>query len=78
MQAQINQAEVIQLVLTVPPEQVPTLLKKRFPLEELPVIQLQPKWWLRMPILPFRIKVSNGISSGDLLDRNPVDYEGAG
>jgi len=64
VQAQINQAEVVRLALALPPEQVPALLEQMLPLEEAPAIRLYPNWWLRMPILPFRIEVSDGISPG--------------
>jgi len=78
VQAQIGQAEVVRLVLALPPEQVPALLEQTLPLEATPSIRLQPDWWLRMPVLPFRISVLNGYAPGDVLDRYPEENKGSG
>jgi hypothetical protein len=55
--AVFSESQAVQLALGLPPEDAARRLFEALPLEETPRISLQPAWWPRMPILPFRIQV---------------------
>ena len=57
VQAQILEAEAVQLSLGLEPAQAISRLQQSLPLELPPRIELQPEWWPRLPFLPFRISV---------------------
>jgi hypothetical protein len=59
VQAQIPEAEAVQLTLGSKPVQAISRLQQSLPLEQPPRIELQPDWWPRLPFLPFRISVLN-------------------
>ncbi len=59
VQAQIPEAEAVQLSLGLEPLQAISRLQHSLPLEQPPRIELQPDWWPRLPFLPFRISVLN-------------------
>jgi len=58
IQARFTAQKVTQLVLGMPPEQAARRLNNDLPLTKEPTIVMNPEWWPRMPILPFRIQVS--------------------
>lgn len=51
--------DAISLIIGIPPGMAAERLAASLPIEGTPVIQMQPSWWPRMPLLPFRIHVSN-------------------
>jgi len=57
--AQISASEAVQIALGLDPCQAVQRLTVRLPLEQPPDIELQPAWWPRLPILPFRISVQS-------------------
>jgi hypothetical protein len=63
MQAKINESQAVKLSLGLPAARAAEALKSALPLEEPPHIELQPSWWPRLPILPFRIEVV-GLKAG--------------
>ncbi len=63
IQAQINPALAIQLSLGLKPAEAINRLQSALPLDQVPQISVKPRWWPRMPFLPFRIDV---IDSSDL------------
>jgi len=52
-----NNQKIIQTVLGKNPADAEKLLKKSLDLDQLPDIQVIPSWWMRIPVLPFRIKI---------------------
>ncbi len=61
IRAQINPAQAIQLSLGLKPTEAINRLQSALPLDQVPQISLQPRWWPRMPFLPFRIDVIDSI-----------------
>jgi hypothetical protein len=59
LQARLSEPQVIRLSMYLPPEQARSRLDSTLPLREPALIRLQPEWWPRLPILPFRIQVQN-------------------
>jgi hypothetical protein len=57
IQARLDPANAINLVIGLPPEEAISRLKQSLPLAETPQIILTPSWWRRMPILPFRVNI---------------------
>ncbi len=57
VQAQVSEPDAIRLALGLDPEQAASQLKSALPLDGAPAIQLQPEWWPRLPVLPFRIEI---------------------
>jgi hypothetical protein len=57
LQAQISDSQAIQLTLGLAPELAASRLQASLPLESPPKITIQPDWWPRLPVLPFRIDV---------------------
>ncbi len=54
---QIDSVQVTQMVQGFGAWNVESQLKKNLPLASAPKIQLSPRWWPWMPIVPFRISV---------------------
>ena len=50
--------EIIQLVLGKKPADAEILLQESLDLKYPPLITLSPRWWIRLPALPFRINIS--------------------
>jgi hypothetical protein len=57
IQAQLPEAQAIQLSMGLEPLQAAERLENAMPLASSPEILLFPTWWPRMPILPFRIRI---------------------
>lgn len=55
--AQTPSSQAIQLVLGFDPEKARQRLQGELALEEPPEIRLDPGWWPRLPILPFRVGI---------------------
>ena len=58
LQAELPPARAINLSLGLPPLEAEARLAQALPLETRPLITLNPDWWPRLPVLPFRIAVS--------------------
>jgi hypothetical protein len=58
LQAQIPMAEAAWLARGLAPDQARASLLAALPLARPPEIVLVPRWWPRLPLLPFRIEVS--------------------
>ncbi len=52
-----NNQKIIQTVLGKKPTDAEKLLKNSLDLDLLPDIQVIPSWWMRIPVLPFRIRI---------------------
>ena len=59
LQAQISDSQAIRLSLGLAPDLAASRLQASLPLEGPPKITIQPDWWPRLPVLPFRIDVVN-------------------
>lgn len=59
IQSRLAPYDAINLVLGLPPTLAARRLAAALPLDGSPVIQINPSWWPRMPVLPFRIHVKN-------------------
>jgi hypothetical protein len=59
LKADIQEAQVIQLVMGLPLAQATQRLLEALPLAGSPQIDISPTWWPRLPFLPFRIQVSS-------------------
>lgn len=57
LQAQFPENRAVQLSLGISPALAGQRLSASLPLDRQPRISLNPAWWPRMPVLPFRIKV---------------------
>ncbi len=53
----IDKPEAIRQVLGLSPQQAAEVLTQAYDLETAPEIKLIPGWWIRMPVLPFRIEM---------------------
>lgn len=60
LQAQLNETQAINLALGLSPTQAAKQLTHTLALDRPPHITLTPAWWPRLPILPFRISITNG------------------
>lgn len=60
LQAQLIESQTISLALGLPVQEAEQRLVSNLPLKEKPQIQLAPAWWPRLPILPFRIRLTLG------------------
>jgi hypothetical protein len=58
LQAELAPARAVNLSLGMPPQEAESRLAQALPLESRPRITLNPDWWPRLPVLPFRIAVS--------------------
>jgi len=52
-----DQEKVIRNVLGKKPAEAEEILQDSFELTNLPEIEINPSWWFRIPVLPFRIRV---------------------
>jgi hypothetical protein len=52
-----NKQKIIQIVLGKKPADAEKLLKNSLDLDLLPDVQVIPSWWMRIPVLPFRITI---------------------
>jgi len=59
IQSKLAPYDAISLVLGLPPSLAARRLAANLPIDGSPVIQINPSWWPRMPVLPFRIQVKN-------------------
>jgi hypothetical protein len=59
--AQLTSNQAINLSLGLTPEAAETRLMKNLALENPPQINLNPSWWPRLPILPFRIQIEEAL-----------------
>jgi hypothetical protein len=59
LQPIINETEVLNTVFGLPPNQAEARLSGKFDLASTARVNLHPEWWPRLPVLPFRITVSN-------------------
>lgn len=59
IQAQLNETQAINLSLGLSPTQAVKQLADVLALDRPPHITLTPSWWPRLPILPFRISITN-------------------
>jgi len=57
--AQIAPSQATVMVLGLPPQQAAMRLTAGLPLQSEPQIALAPRWWPRLPLLPFRIAVDS-------------------
>jgi len=55
--ARLSQEQVIASVLGRSPEQAAQALETQLAMDEPAQIEVQPRWWPRLPVLPFRIQV---------------------
>lgn len=62
LKADIQPAQVTNLLLGIPPDQAVARLSAALPMEAPPVIRLTPHWWPRLPVLPFRIVINENLS----------------
>ena len=58
IQADLDVNEAIRLSVGGTPQKVNQVMITKLPLNSPPIIALQPAWWPRLPLLPFRIKVN--------------------
>jgi hypothetical protein len=56
-------ARAVQIALGLSPAEAAGRLQAGLPLEESPHIEISPRWWPRLPILPFRIQVINALAA---------------
>lgn len=56
--ASIDEVQTITIALWKKPQEAVSQLIKHLPIEEKVSIMMTPKWWPRLPILPFRITVT--------------------
>jgi len=56
--ATLNESQAIRQVLWHAPEEAAALLEANLPIEGVARINLTPRWWPRLPILPFRVTVT--------------------
>ena len=59
MGARLNETEAVSLIIGLSPEQARQQLNKHIPIAQTAEIQMNPEWWPRLPVLPFRIKLIN-------------------
>lgn len=64
IQAQISDDQAAQLSMGLAPAQAGHQLMDALPLAEAPRIFLFPSWWPRLPLLPFRITISDDAVGG--------------
>jgi hypothetical protein len=57
--ADIDRVQAINMILGLSTNDASRDLANSFDLMELPVITLTPRWWPRVPFVPFRVQVSN-------------------
>lgn len=57
LEADWQQADVVNLAIGVPPETALQAISRSISLRDTPTISLMPSWWFQMPYLPFRIEV---------------------
>lgn len=57
VQAQVSTQSVVRLVMGLEPEQARQRLIDNLPLESAPRVLVEPDWWPRLPLAPFRIQV---------------------
>jgi hypothetical protein len=55
--ADIDPTQAINMILGATPSQAIERLGESWPLSTAPVIQLNPPWWPRLPIIPSRISI---------------------
>ena len=67
MGARLNENEAISLVIGLSPEQARQQLSEQTPIAGNAEIRMNPEWWPRLPVLPFRIKLIN------LLENVPIN-----
>lgn len=72
VRAQYPASRVIQLILGLPPQIAEERLQTALALEEPVRIRLNPAWWPRLPLLPFRVRVifDDGTSIAEI-ERQP-------
>jgi hypothetical protein len=58
--ALVSKEEAVQAALGLPPEEATLVLEKSFSLAGSPQIVINPPWWPRLPLLPFRLAVQIG------------------
>lgn len=58
IRAVIPDSQAINLTLGQPPESAVRNLQTNLPLASNPLIQISPRWWPRLPILPFRVVIT--------------------
>ncbi len=61
----VDPEEVISLILGKTTEQASAVIQSSFDLEGAPAIHTWPRWWRRIPVLPFRITIITGGSASD-------------
>jgi len=59
VQAQLDPDQVVNLTIGLPPEAAQANLNNELTLAADSSIQINPGWWPRIPVLPFRITVSS-------------------
>ena len=52
-----NSQEIIQLIVGKKPTEATDIIQEVLGLTQEPEISLRPNWWIRLPILPFRISI---------------------
>ena len=57
--AVIEESNVISQILWKTPDEVVQMLSSDFPVDEEINITITPRWWTRLPILPFRVRLIN-------------------
>ena len=57
IRAQLINPDAIQLSIGLTPERARSQLEDNLPVQQAPIISLNPKWWPRLPIIPFRIEI---------------------
>jgi hypothetical protein len=55
----VDLTQVAKAVLGLRPTDASVRLKTLYQLDELPVVQLTPAWWPRLPVLAFQVAVSD-------------------
>lgn len=58
MRATIPPSQAVNLTLGQTINSAASRLQANLPLSEFPLIQISPKWWPRMPVLPFRVAIT--------------------
>jgi hypothetical protein len=60
LRARLDRQTAVQLSVGHTPALVIRILNETLPIAESPLIQVKPKWWPWLPVVPFRIDVSTG------------------
>jgi hypothetical protein len=63
--ANLSSNQAINLTMGLPPSEASARLSSAMQLDAPPIISLTPSWWPRLPILPFRIQITQSDMAGN-------------